>query len=224
MKVPIEFWVCMKSQPAHQTLPRVLKTKGIKNCALHITMQCNAPINGAARITKLASPAPTEVRKKRRLQKFHARPEENTEMNQISNPMPTSLKVCTVFARCTKIGHATNRPTMNAAGKHPSWKLVREKAPCSVHLYCFCDGPVRLFACAASSCHERANRVRSSNYSVHCANCKQNHTVNIHMTHHMIHDTRQQVLRAGPLSASCPFHTTNPCLPDPGHCSSCCGG
>jgi hypothetical protein len=48
-------------------------------------------MNGAARITKEASPTPTMVLNTSRLQKSQAKPDAKTDRNQPSRPMPTTL-------------------------------------------------------------------------------------------------------------------------------------
>lgn len=80
----------------------------------------NALMKGAARITNEASPTPTTVLHSNRLQKSYARPQEKTDVNHISRPIPTNLNGSTVALKCTKIGADTSRPAINAAGKHPS--------------------------------------------------------------------------------------------------------
>lgn len=87
-------------------------------------------MKGAARTTKEASPTPTAMRHTRMLQKPHVAAHAATASVQTRRPAPISLKGSTRRLRNAKVGLATMRPTMKAAGRQPSSKSVSAKSPC----------------------------------------------------------------------------------------------
>jgi hypothetical protein len=90
-------------------------------------------MKGAANMTKDASPTPTAMRAASRLQKSQQTVHAHTATTHTRRPDPTRRKATMRLLRCAKMGLATMRPTMNAAGRQPSWNVDSCKSPCSAH-------------------------------------------------------------------------------------------
>lgn len=85
-------------------------------------------MKGEASATKLASPTPTTARARRRDVKPHAAPEAAAASNQTPRPSPIRRSPFQRLEASEKMGLATSRPTMKAAGRRPTWNSDKSNA------------------------------------------------------------------------------------------------